>query len=307
VAITPKSSTTLTRIDRRTHEQKVLQQLASRVRFLRDQRGMSRKLFAEQAGVSVPHIARLEAGQGNVSVLVLDRLARALGVPLEAMLVPPEDAEAGDRSLIIEFVRKQPLQDLPALRRSLLHGLGEGSSGLSRVALLGLRGAGKSAVGELLARRLRLPFVEMDHEISVEVGMTLDDIFAMYGQSGYRSLERRVLERVLIQHPEAVVATGGGIVTDPPSYELLLRTCFTVWLHAKPETCFQRVRAQGDTRIAAPSLRRQAMESIRRTMSVRTELYAAARLAVDTSALSPAQATERIIKAFRAAKRAGPA
>ena len=116
---------------------------------------------------------------------------------------------------------------------------------------------------------------------------------------------RRVLERVLIQQPEAVVATGGGIVTDPSSYELVMRTCFTVWLHAKPETCFQRVRAQGDLRIAAPTLRRQAMESIRRTMSARTELYAAARLAVDTSALSPAQGAERIVKALRNARRPG--
>jgi XRE family aerobic/anaerobic benzoate catabolism transcriptional regulator len=303
MATTPKSSEKLTRIDRRTHEHELLQQLAARVRFLRDQRGMSRMLFAEQSGVSVPHIARLEAGQGNVSVLVLDRLARALGVPLEAIFAPPEDADAGDRSLIIEFVRKQALQDLPALRRSLLHGLGEGSSGLRRVALLGLRGVGKSAVGEILARRLRLPFVELDHEIAAEGGMQLDDIFAMYGQSGYRSLERRVLERVLIQQPEAVVATGGGIVTDPSSYELVMRTCFTVWLHAKPETCFQRVRAQGDLRIAAPTLRRQAMESIRRTMSARTELYAAARLAVDTSALSAAQGAERIVKALRNAGR----
>lgn len=299
------SSTPLTRIDRRTHEHVVLQQLAARVRFLRDQRGMSRLLFAEQSGVSVPHIARLEAGQGNVSVLVLDRLARALGVPLEAMIVPPEDAEA-DRSLIIEFVRKQRSQDLPALRRGLLHGLGEGSSGLRRVVLLGLRGAGKSAVGELLARRLRLPFIELDHEIATESGMPLADIFAMYGQGGYRSLERRVLERVLIQQPEAVVATGGGIVTDPPSYELLIRTCFTVWLHAKPETYFQRTRAQGDARIAAPSLRRQAMDSIFRTMSARTELYAAARLAVDTSALTPAQVAQRIVKALKAAKSPGP-
>lgn len=305
MATRPKPSSPLARIDRRSHEQQLLQQLAARIRFLRDQRGMSRMLFAEQSGVSVPHIARLEAGQGNVSVLVLDRLARALGVTLDAVFASPEEAEGGDRSLIIEFVRKQPLRDLPALRRSLLHSLGE-TSGLRRVALLGLRGAGKSAVGELLARRLRIPFVELDHEIAAEAGMDLDDIFAMYGQNGYRTLERRVLERVLIQQAEAVIATGGGIVTDPSSYELVMRTCYTVWIHAKPEICFQRVRSQGDTRIAAPSLRRQAMDSIRRTMSARTELYAAARLAVDTSALSVEEGAERILKALKAARRTGP-
>ena len=115
-----------------------------------------------------------------------------------------------------------------------------------------------------------------------------------------------MLERVLIQQAEAVIATGGGIVTDPSSYELVMRTCYTVWIHAKPEICFQRVRAQGDARIAAPSLRRQAMDSIRRTMSARSELYAAARLAVDTSALTVEEGAEGILKALKAARRMGP-
>ncbi len=289
--------------DRRKRETQRLETLAARVRQLRDQRGMSRKLFAEQSGVSLPHIARLEAGDGNVSVLVLERLARALGVPLEMMFMA-DDGDSVDRSLIIEFVRKQPTDQLPALRRSLIAHLGNGLRPHRRIVLLGIRGAGKSSVGELLARRLELPFVELDREIEREANTGLDEIFALYGQSGYRTLERTVLERVLMQQPEVVLAPGGGIVTEPNSYELVMRTCFTVWLHAKHEVYYQRSRAQRDWRIASPVMRRQAMDSIRRTMAARSELYSAADLSIDSTDLSVEQVTRRIVSALKAADRA---
>lgn len=291
----------LSRIDRRTHEERLLMALASRVRHLRDMRGMSRKLFAEASHVSAPHIGRLEAGKGNVSVLVLDRLARALGVSLASMLSTEPDDAADERSLLMEFVRKQPAEDLPTLRRRLIEHLGAGLGRGQRVALLGLRGAGKSAVGQTLARRLKLPFVELDGEIEQEARLGLDDIFALYGQTGYRTLERRILERVLLQHREVVLSTGGGIVTDPASYELLMRTCHTVWLHARPAVYYQRASSQGDARIASPAVHRTAMDSIRRTMAARQKLYAAAHQAVDTTSLSIEQVARRISAALKKA------
>ena len=265
-----QSSPSLSRTDRRAHEQQLLRALGLRVRYLRDMRGMSRKLFAEASHVSSPHIGRLEAGHGNVSVLVLDRLARALGVPVESMLsTEPADAST-DRALII--------------------------------ALLGIRGAGKSSVGEALACKLRLPFVELDHEIQAEAGMNLEDIFALYGQTGYRTLERRVLERVLLQHKELVLATGGGIVTDPSSYELLMRACYTVWLYATHDIYWERLNAQGDRRIGTPAIHRTALASSRKTMAARHKLYSAAQLAVDSSNLSVAQVVREVAAAVKSAR-----
>jgi len=210
----------------------------------------------------------------------------------------PNDA-ANERALIMEFVRKQPAEELPALRRKILEHLGAGAARGRRIAVLGLRGAGKSSVGAALASKLRLPFVELDREIETEARLPLDDIFALYGQTGYRTLERRVLERTLLQHREAVLATGGGIVTDPHSYELLMRACYTVWLHSRHETYYQRTSAQGDQRITAPAIHRTAMDSIRRTMAARQKLYEGAQLAIDTTDLSIEQAVRRIATSLR--------
>jgi XRE family transcriptional regulator, aerobic/anaerobic benzoate catabolism transcriptional regulator len=299
-----KNDPVLERDDRHRREQQRLKALAARVRRLRDLRGMSRTLFSSQSKVSVPHIARLEAGQGNVSVLVLDRLAHALGVPLETMLADTDDGDQGstERALLIEFIRKQPATALPALRRALLDGLGaDADTRLQRIALLGIRGAGKSAVGELLSRRLKFPFIELDHEVVREAGQPLDRVFELFGQTGYRTLERRLLERSLIQQPTFVLAPGGGIVTDPHSCELLMRSCFTVWLHAAPHIYYQRTNAQRDERIASAPMRRQAMDSIRRTMGARTPMYATASLAIDSSELSVEQVVRRIMTALRQA------
>ncbi|WP_175684688.1 shikimate kinase [Burkholderia anthina] len=293
-------SSPLARRDRRSHEERLLKALASKVRYLRDMRGMSRKLFAQTSHVSEPHIGRLEAGRGNVSILVLDRLAQALGTSLESLLTIEPDDLSNDRSLIIEFVRKQPAEDLAAIRRLLLEHRETGTARERLIALVGLRGAGKSAVGAALGERLCMPFVELDKEIELEARLSLNDIFALYGQTGYRALERRALERVLLQYEEVVFATGGGIVTDPHSYELLMRSCFTVWLHARHHVYYDRTHAQGDERIASPAIHRTAMERIRRTMSARQKLYKAANLAVDTSDLSIEQVVSKVTSCIKA-------
>lgn len=286
----------LSRVQRRVREEELLKALASRVRHLRDLRGMSLKFFAEASHVSTPHIGRLEAGRGNVSVLVLDRLASALGVSLESMFATEPDDMADERALLLEFVRKQPAEELADLRRRLVGHMGADGR---RVALLGMRCSGKSSVGAALAGKLRLPLVELDKEIERDAQLPLDDIFSLYGQTGYRTMERQVLERVLLQHREVVISTGGGIVTDPYSHELLMRTCFTVWLHARHDVYYQRARNQGDQRIASPAIHRTAIDSIRRTMAARQKLYAAAKLAVDTSDLSIDQVVRKVAQALK--------
>jgi XRE family aerobic/anaerobic benzoate catabolism transcriptional regulator len=277
-----------------------LKQLAERVRYLRAQRGMTRKQFAASSGVSIPHIARLEAGQGNVSVLLLDRLAGALGVSLESLLMT-NVRDAPDLALIVEFLRQQSAESLQTIRFRLLKEFGAApETRQRRIALVGLRGAGKSSVGAALGRRLGLRFVELDREIEQEAGIALNEVFSLYGQPGYRMLERRCLERLLIEQPAMVLATGGGLVTEPLTYELLMRNCFAVWLHAKPAVHYERVRAQSDTRIASSALHRQAMDSIKSIVDARRDLYAAADLAVETSVRSVDQVVDCILGALTA-------
>src|SRR3954465_8176220 len=194
------------------HDAFYLGRLGERVRAWRNAQGMTRKRLAEASGVSERYLAQLEAGRGNISVLLLRRLARARGGPAGEL-------ECGDTA-----------------RRA------------SRIALLGLRGAGKSTLGEKLARALDLPFIELDREVEKEAGAKLGEVFALYGQDAFRRFERRALQRVLDDNERAVIATGGGLVTDPSTYEVLLERCFCVWLRASAQEHMSRVIAQGDMR-----------------------------------------------------------
>jgi XRE family aerobic/anaerobic benzoate catabolism transcriptional regulator len=248
---------------RRVLDEERLLALAERVRHLRALRGMTRSMLSEHSGVSVPHVARLEAGRFNVSVLVLDRLARALGVPLESMLADvAAPATAGHVP--------QPNFSQAACRR---------------IALLGIRGAGKSTVGEALARRLGFPLVECGQQVADLAGMPASAVLLQQGQAAYRRHERQVVGQV-VQQPAVVLCTSGGVVSEPASYALLQQHCFTVWLHARPEVYFARSHRLNDTRIASASLRRHALDTIRRTMEARLPLYAAAAMSIDTSELS---------------------
>jgi XRE family aerobic/anaerobic benzoate catabolism transcriptional regulator len=234
-----------------------------------------------------------------VTVLVAERLARALGVPLESLFAPVEK-DAADLTLIIEFLREQPRETLSEIRHHLVAQFGTApEQRRRRVALLGMRGAGKSSVGLQLADRLRIPFVELDREVERSAGIELAQIFSLYGQGAYRSFERECLERTLMRHPEVVIATGGGLVTEPQTYELLLRSCYAIWLRATPVVLFDRLHAQGDLRIASGPMHRQAMDIARHTLDARTELYAKADVAVESSELSVAQVVARIEKELR--------
>jgi|tagenome__1003787_1003787.scaffolds.fasta_scaffold20928070_2 XRE family aerobic/anaerobic benzoate catabolism transcriptional regulator len=221
-----------------------LAQLGDRVRAWRNQHGMTRKSLSAACGVSERYLAQLEAGEGNISVLLLRKVAHAMGVPVETL------------------VREDPPQTKP-------------------VALLGLRGAGKSTLGAKLAEQLDLPFIELDREVEKEAGAKLGEVFAMYGQDAYRRFERRALERVLDEHPRAVIATGGSLVTDKATYELLLQRCRCVWLSAAPEEHMQRVIAQGDMRPFKG--RSAALDEIRTLLAGRERLYSRAHATVDTT------------------------
>jgi XRE family aerobic/anaerobic benzoate catabolism transcriptional regulator len=232
-------------------EDAYLARLGERVRAWRTEHRMSRKALALASGVSERYLAQLEAGQGNISVLLLRKVARAMGVAVERL------------------VREEDALEKP-------------------IALIGLRGAGKSTLGAKLAASLSLPFVELDREVEKEAGAPLAEVFAMYGQDAFRRFERRALERVLAEQPRAVIATGGSLVTDPGTYELLLERCRCIWLKASAQEHMARVLAQGDTRPFKG--RSAALDEIRKLLADRERLYGRASAVVDTSGKSVRQA-----------------
>ena len=269
--------------------------LATNIRQFRSQRGMTRKGLAEQSGVSIPHLARLESAQGNASALVLGKISKALNVPLPALFSPAEQ-HAGDLALVVEFLRRQSSTRLAQIRKQLFEGAEHNApEKLGRIALVGLRGAGKSNVGRLLAERLERPFIELNAEVEREAGMSLQEVFNIYGQIGYRRLERDCLERITSAYPEVVLATAGGLVAEPSSYELLLSTFFTIWLRASPDVHFSRVLHQHDIRIARPELYAEAMDNINKTLGARDHLYRMADREIDTSDLETTQVVARIM------------
>jgi XRE family transcriptional regulator, aerobic/anaerobic benzoate catabolism transcriptional regulator len=269
--------------------------LGEQVRSLRATRGLTRKALALAADVSERHLANLESGQGNPSVLVLQHLANALQCEMAELL---SDVSTSSpewlliRSLLenkdeVELKRaRQSLADLFAARTE------SSESRRSRIALIGLRGAGKSSLGRLLAHDLGYTFVELSREIEKLAGCSLAEIQALYGMSAYKRYERRALDDCLKAFPSAVIATPGGIVSDPTSFNRLLSQCRTVWLQAEPEDHMNRVAAQGDMRpIAAVS---EAMEDLRRILSDRSAFYSKADVRFMTSGMSLQEAFNRL-------------
>lgn len=259
-----------------------LQQLGERLRSARVRRGVTQDQLAKRCALSSRFLAKVEAGGGNISVARLRELARALDVPVETLTAENAPASpAFEQSTVL--LKKLPPTDLDSAHRLLLEKFSGAPNSLrrQRIALTGLRGAGKSALGSLLAQRLQCPFIELDRQIERDTKLTLSIIFDLYGQSGYRRLERLALDKILERHKRFVLATGGGIVSDPVNYNRLLSTCFTVWLRAKPEDHMARVLKQGDRRPIAQS--RQAMRDLRRILYSREALYRQADVTVDTS------------------------
>jgi XRE family aerobic/anaerobic benzoate catabolism transcriptional regulator len=271
--------------------------MGRRVRVARERRGMARKVLSHNAGVSERYLAQLEAGEGNASVLLLRGVARALGLPL-AELVDGTERPVEHR-LIQRFLERLPEHRLEDVVFRLMRDFGhEETARKKRIALVGLRGAGKSTLGSALAAELGVPFVELDREIEREAGMSLSEVFLLYGQAGYRRIERRSLERTIEAHPELVLTVGGGIVSEPDTYHLLLTQFFTVWVKASPEEHMARVVAQGDLRPMQGTL--EAMGDLNRILDAREPLYRRADATLDTSGERPEQSLSKLRQAVKA-------
>jgi XRE family aerobic/anaerobic benzoate catabolism transcriptional regulator len=272
--------------------------LGKRVRELRNRRGMTRKMVAQEADVSERHLAQIEAGEGNVSIVLLRRIAAALNVSL-AELFAPEAEDPVEKRLIRRFLEGLPAHRLEDVVFRLMRDFGhEEKTRRMRIALIGLRGAGKSTLGSQLSRELHLPFVELNREIEKETGMPLAEIFSFYGQSGYRTIERRILERVLREHDRVILSAGGGVVSEKETFDYLLSHCYTVWIQAQPEEHMSRVIAQGDFRPIAGNDR--AMEDLRRILEAREPLYRKADLSLDTSGSSVEESFTQLKAALQA-------
>ncbi len=274
-----------------TEDHAFLASMGRTVRELRERRGMARKALSQVAGVSERYLAQLEAGEGNASVLLLRNVARALGVPLADIISPRESSV--EQRLIRRFLERLPEHRLEDVVFRLMRDFGqEESSRRKRIALVGLRGAGKSTLGGALAQDIRCPFVELDREIEREAGITLSEIFLLYGQAGYRRIERRCLERAFAAHDRFVLSVGGGIVSEPETYNLLLLNCFTVWVKASPDEHMARVLAQGDLRPMQDN--EEAMDDLKRILDAREPLYRKADATLETSGERPEQSLAKL-------------
>jgi len=264
--------------------------LGERVRGLRARKGMTRRALSVASEVSERHLANLELGVGNASVLVLRQIALSLGCQL-AELLGDETTASPEWLLIRDLLHGRDEDALRRGRMVLAELYGETAkpdARLQRIALIGLRGAGKSTLGRLLAERLDVPFVELNREIERVAGCGLNEIHNLLGPAAYRRYERRALEETIQLYPDAVIATPGGVVSDPATFNLLLAHCFTVWLKASPEEHMQRVIAQGDLRPMAGN--REAMDDLKRILAGRAAFYGKADAALDTGARTSEQA-----------------
>lgn len=273
--------------------------LGERVRALRSRRGMTRKALAQAADVSERHLANLEYGIGNASILVLQQVAMALQCSL-AELVGDVTTSGPEWLMIRELLEGRDESTLHRVRVAIGELLGTGGGNAAhnpRIALIGLRGAGKSTLGPRLAEDLGFPFVELSREIEKFAGCSVAEIQGLYGVNAYRRYERRALEEAIQIYPEAVIATPGGIVSDPATFNLLLAHCTTVWLQASPEDHMTRVMAQGDLRPMANN--REAMEDLRGILAGRAAFYSKAEMQLDTSAQPLAPTFETLRRMVR--------
>jgi XRE family aerobic/anaerobic benzoate catabolism transcriptional regulator len=257
--------------------------LGDRVRALRARRGMTRKALAQVADVSERHLANLEYGVGNASILVLLQVAGALQCSL-GELIGDVTTSSPEWLMIRELLEQRDDATLQRVRIAIgeMLGTGGGNAALSpRIALIGLRGAGKSTLGQMLADDLGFPFVELSREIEKFAGCSVSEIQALYGVNAYRRYERRALEETIQIYPEAVIATPGGLVSDAATFNQLLAHCTTVWLQADAEDHMKRVTAQGDLRPMAAS--KEAMEDLKGILTGRAAFYSKAQYKLDTS------------------------
>lgn len=272
-------------------ETQFLEQLGQRVRTMRALRGMSRKVLAKVSGISERYIAQLESGKGNVSIVLLRRVSAAMGAHVED-LIPTTDTSPD--WLVIRDLMRNATPPQIAQAKDILSGNGASRHGntFAGIALIGLRGAGKSTLGKMLAKKIGWTFVELNKEIEQQNGLSVAEIIALYGQEGFRRMEQAALAQLLARKEPIVLATGGGIVSEPVTFDLVLSSFYTIWLKATPEEHMGRVRKQGDLRPMADD--RSAMQELRTILVSREPLYARAAAQVDTAGLDIDEAARRL-------------
>ena len=267
-----------------TQRHPFLATLGERVRTLRARRGLTRRAVAQAAQVSERHLANLESGTGNASILILLQVAQALQCSIFELL-GDVTTSSPEWLLIRELLSTRNEAELHRVRLQLgemFGSHGDEKARSNRIALVGLRGAGKSTLGQRLADDLGFPFIELSREIEKFAGCSISEIHNLYGTNAYRRYERRALEEAIQIYPEVVIATPGGLVSDSATFSEVLTHSFTVWLQAKPEDHLGRVAAQGDMRPMAGS--KEALEDLKRILEGRSAFYAKADLSFDTSA-----------------------
>jgi XRE family aerobic/anaerobic benzoate catabolism transcriptional regulator len=270
----------------------LLRAVGARVRALRLESGLTVKDFAERSALSPRFVHQLEGGAANISIAGLARVAAATGRSLTE-LIPPVSDDHSVPAEIWRLLSERGVDDLQDLQQWLQQRKGESTR--SFIALIGLRGAGKSTVGPMLAKQLKTEFVELDKWVEEAADMSLGEIFATHGEEYYRALQREAVLSLFARSGGCVVVPGGSVVTDPESWELIKRRCFTVWLHATPEEFMKRMRRQGDTRPMQG--RPSAMDELRALLARREPLYAESHLVIKTTHKSPSQVVTQITKA----------
>jgi len=273
---------------------KLLKGIGARMKLLRAEARLTQTDLAERATLSPRFVAQVEAGQANISILRLAEISLALARPLQELIPAPSDDSSvhGEVWHLLSRCRQEDWEELRHWLRQRLE------AQPLFIALVGLRGAGKSTIGARLAKRLKTEFIELDSLVEGAAGISLAEIFAIHGEYYYRGLERQALRELLASARGGVVATGGSVVTDPENWRLIKRHCFTVWLRALPHEHMTRVQKQGDTRPMRghPA----AMDELKALLARRDPLYGEAQLAVRTTSKTPDKVASEIIAALPA-------
>ncbi len=271
-----------------------LETLGERVRDARARHGMTRRMLARDSGISERYLAELESGRGNLSILLLRRLANAIDIPL-AELVNEEPPLPVEYSVLAERLRHLEPAKLAEAAALLTKRFGSMNHRSERIALVGLRGSGKSTLGKLLAEHLGWSFVELSSEIEDEAGVSVAEIFNLWGQAAYRRYEKKALERILLSRRRIVTTVGGGLVSEPATFERLLDSSYTIWLRASPREHWDRVIRQGDFRVREGTEESAALADMRRILTQREALYGMADAQLDTSGRTIRQSMRELI------------
>lgn len=278
-----------------------LRMLGERVRNARARHGMTRRMLAHDSGISERYLAQLESGHGNFSIVLLRRVAAAINVPLTELV--DDEMPSVEYALLTERLRRLKPGELREAAALLGQRLAIAER-VDRIALIGLRGAGKTTLGMLLAQRLEWSFIELSREIESEAGVSVNEIFDLWGQASYRRYERRTTERVLRTRAHVVLAAGGGLVAELGTFERLLEGCYTIWLKASPREHWERVLRQGDYRVSTGVAEAQAMADMRRILAQRDSLYRKADACLDTSGKTPAESLDELAELVHKARSA---